>query len=73
MESKVASLRREYQNFKRGKADVLAVRSEAVSVLEEANRLGDQTVVDEIEDLLIDLQFSMEEDRCRCHRRCSSC
>ena len=73
MESKVASLRREYQNFKRREADVLAVRSEAVSVLKEANRSGDQTVVDEIEDLLIDLHFSMEEDRCRCHRRCSSC
>jgi len=70
MEDKVESLRRKYKSFKRGKEDASAVKSKAMSALEEANRRGDQKTVEEVEDMIIDLQFSIEEDKCKCHRKC---
>jgi hypothetical protein len=73
MKGRVESLRRKYRGFRRGKTDAYVVRSAAVSILEEANESGDQKTIEEIEDMLIDLQFSIEEDKCHCHRRCSSC
>lgn len=73
MESKIESLRRKYKDFRRGKEDVLAVRHEAMLVLEEARRNGYSEVTDEVEDMLIDLEFSIEENKCKCHRKNPNC
>ncbi|MFQ6080689.1 MAG: hypothetical protein ACE5OW_03355 [Candidatus Bathyarchaeia archaeon] len=73
MERKIRSLRRKYDGFKRGEEDVFAVRDEARLVLEDARRKGDPQVLEEVEDMLMDLEFSIEENRCKCHRKCSSC
>lgn len=70
MENRVKILRRLYEGFGRGEVDPLVVRDEAVSVLEE---LGENEGLEEIEDMLIDLEFSIEENRCKCHRICSGC
>ena len=52
---------------------MLAVGDEARLVLEEAKRSGNHEVLEEVEDMLVDLEFSIEENRCKCHRKCSSC
>lgn len=73
MEDKVQILRRKYEGFKRGEEDVLAVRDEARLVLEEVRKRGDPKILEEVEDMLLDLEFSIEENRCMCHHRFSSC
>jgi len=73
MENKIESLRRKYADFKRGEESVLAVRDEAQLVLEEARRKGNPEVLEEVEDMLIDLEFSIEENKCKCHRKGSIC
>jgi len=73
MEDKIESLRRKYEGFKRGEESVLAVRDEAQLVLEEARKRGDPEIIEEVENMLIDLEFSIEENRCKCHRKSSIC
>ncbi len=64
------TLRKKYREFKKGKEDALAVRHEAKLAFEEARRNGYGEILDEIADMLIDLQFSIEENKCKCHRKC---
>ena len=71
MEDKIQSLRRKYEGFKRGEEDVFAVRDEARSVLDDARKKGKRGVLEEVEDMLIDLEFSIEENRCKCRCKCS--
>jgi len=73
MENRVESLRRMYKGFREGVEDVFAVRDEAVLVLEEAKRMGDSKTVEEVKDMLLDLEFSIEENRCKCHCKCTTC
>ena len=73
MEDKIQSLRRKYEGSKKGAEDVLAVRDEALLVLEEVGRKGDRETEEEIENMLIDLEFSIEENKCKCHHKFSSC
>lgn len=72
MEETIASLKRKYEACRKGEEDVLAVRDETQLLLAEARKGGDSKVVDELEDILIDLQFSIEENTCKCHHKCSS-
>ena len=62
------TLRRKYEEFMRGEK-TLAVIHEAMLALEEARRNGYGEIMDEIADMLIDLQFSLEDNKCRCHRK----
>jgi len=72
MENKVERLRRKYKGFRKGVEDVSAVRNEALLVLKDAIEKEDREVLEEVEDMLIDLEFSIEENKCKCHRKCSS-
>jgi len=69
MKNRVESLRRKYESFRKGKEDPLAVRSEAMILLKEARNNGDHKTMDEVEDMLIDIQFSIEENKCKCHQK----
>ena len=73
MEDKVERLRRNYEGFKRGEEDVLAVRDEAWLILEDVRKREDSETLEEVEDRLVDLEFFIEENRCTCHHKCSSC
>lgn len=73
MENKVERLRRKYRGFKKGAEDVLAVRNEVLLVLKETIEKENREAMEEVEDMLIDLKFSIEENKCKCHRKCSSC
>ncbi len=73
MEKRVQKLRRKYDAFKMGQEDVLSMRDEAKLLLEEAKKMGDKRIVEELEDILIDLEFSIDENMCSCDRESSRC
>jgi len=73
MEDKIESLRRKYEGFKRAEESVLTVIDEAQLMLEKVRKKGDPEILEEVENMLIDLEFSIEENRCKCHRKSSIC
>ena len=68
-----ARLRKKYQVFKRRKESAFTGNDAAQSVLEEAMKRGDSEITEEIEDMIIDLFFSINENKCNCNRECSVC
>jgi hypothetical protein len=73
MEDKVRNLRKKHESFKQGKEDALTVRNEAKLVLDEAKRTGDSEILEEVGDMLIELEFSIEDNMCECHRKSPNC
>jgi hypothetical protein len=73
MENNVEKLRKRYEGFKRGEEDASTVRNEALLVLKDAKERGNREVLETVEDMLVDLEFSIEENRCKCHQKCSHC
>lgn len=73
MKEDIEKLREKFKNFRKGSTSALSVRTNALSLLEFAKSQGDVEVVDEIEDMLMDLEFSIEENKCNCHRGNSCC
>jgi hypothetical protein len=67
----MVNLKLKYENFKRGNENPYTMKTEALRVLEEAKKTGGSSMVDEIEDILMDIQFSINENKCNCNR--SSC
>jgi hypothetical protein len=61
MEARVEGLRRKYEAFRFGREDVLALIDETRAFLEEVRKSGRTKLVEELEDMLIDLEFSQEE------------
>lgn len=61
MEAKMKRLRKKYKAFQKGHGDVLALRDEAKQLLEEVRITENTKFVEELEDMLIDLEFSIEE------------
>jgi hypothetical protein len=52
---------------------VLSVKVDALSLLKVAESKGDAEVIEEIKDMLMELEFSIEENRCNCHKGNSCC
>jgi hypothetical protein len=73
MQDAVERLRGKYEAFRQGEANVLTVRDEAQAVLEAAKKRGNQEILEEVEDILIDVEFSIEENKCKCHRKTPCC
>lgn len=48
---------------------MLTVRDEAQAVLEAAKKSGNHGILEEVADILVDLEFSIEENKCKCHRK----
>ena len=71
MNEKLTDLKLKYENFKKGNENPYTVRTEALRLLEEAKERGDNQTVDLIEDILLDIEFSINENKCNCTR--SSC
>lgn len=68
MEDKFKSFKVRYQRFlKDGGEDPLALKADAERLLAEAKMEGDDNVVKELEDILVDLTFAVEEMKCQCH------
>jgi hypothetical protein len=73
MKEGIEKLREDFKNFRKGNTSALSVKTSALSLLEVAKSKGDIEVVGEIEDMLMDLEFSIEENRCNCHKGNSCC
>ena len=73
MEYGIEDLREDFDDFMKGEKSNLAVKSSAISLLEVAKSTGDTDLVGEIEDMLMELEFSIEENKCDCLRKDSSC
>ena len=73
MQDAIERLRRRYAAFKQGETSVLTVKDEAQLMLDAAKKSGNQAILEEVEDILIDLEFSIEENKCKCHRKTPRC
>jgi hypothetical protein len=71
MKDRVEGIREKYKAFRKGEESVLALKDETQLLLEEARKKGRRKVVEELEDILIDLKFSIEDNKCKCHRNSS--
>jgi len=71
MNKKITNLKLKYKNFKKGNENPFEIKTEALRVLEEAKKTGDNKIVDAVEDILMDIEFSINENKCNCSR--SSC
>lgn len=68
MEEKLASFKVKYERFLKDRdGDPLALKVEAERLLIEAKAKGNPKLAEELEEILIDLTFSLEETRCHCH------
>lgn len=68
MENKLESFKAKYRRFLKDRGeDILALKAEAEKLLAEVKAKGDQRHAREFEEILIDLAFSVEETKCRCH------
>ena len=66
MKDELESFRARYEKFlKSGGEDPLALKADAERLLAEARRKGDCIVVKELEDILVDLTFAVEEMKCQ--------
>lgn len=67
MKDKLENFKVRYKNFlKSGGEDPLALKADAERLLAEAKREGDCKVIQELEDILVDLTFAVEEMKCQC-------
>jgi len=67
MEKAYRSLKTKYERFLRdGAQDPLALKADIEKLLAEARAKGNHTLVEELEEILIDLTFSAEEMKCNC-------
>ncbi|MEM3873622.1 MAG: hypothetical protein QXU45_00585 [Candidatus Bathyarchaeia archaeon] len=68
MEEKLASFKAKYKQFlKDGDGDPLTLKAEAERLLTEVRAKGDQNLAKELQEILIDLTFAVEETKCHCH------
>ena len=68
MQESIRKLREDYQSFRKGEKSNLAVKTDALLLLDKAKTKGDTEVVEEITDMLMDLEFSISENKCNCHK-----
>ncbi|UCG44761.1 MAG: hypothetical protein JSV58_05015 [Candidatus Bathyarchaeota archaeon] len=73
MKTHIDSLRTKYKRFKSGKEPSLEVRAGAQQALEQATKRKDLEGVEEVQDMIMDLEFSIEENKCKCHRKSPTC
>ena len=71
MKTKIADLKLKYESFKKRNENPYTVKSEALKILEAAKENGENQILDEVEDILMDVQITIDENKCNCN--CSSC
>jgi hypothetical protein len=67
MGSAIEVLRARYAGVKRGEDDVLVVRDAVRRALDDAKGHRDDALLEELEDMLIDLELPIDDDKCKCH------
>ncbi|MBC7130952.1 hypothetical protein H5T51_07030 [Candidatus Bathyarchaeota archaeon] len=67
IDEKIEEIKKRYEKFLEGTEDPLALKMDIEKLLK--NHQLDDTVKETLEDILIDLTFTIEENKCsRCHR-----
>jgi hypothetical protein len=69
----IEKLREDFKSFRKGDKSALSIKQSALALLDVAKSKGDVKAVDEIKDMLMDLEFSLDENQCNCHRENSCC
>ncbi len=64
LENTIETLRKKYERFKKGEEDVLAVTDQVRLALREAREKGNDEIAEELEDMLMDLELSLQESKC---------
>ena len=64
MKNTIETIRRKYRSFKKGAEDALAVRDQVHLALEATRKEGNDGIAEELEDMLMDLEFSIQESKC---------
>ena len=73
MNEAIDQLREDYESYKKETKSVLYVKKSALSLLDVAQNKGAVEVVEEIKDMLMELEFSIHENKCNCHKGNSCC
>lgn len=73
MKEAIEQLKEDYESYKKGTKSVLSVKESALSLLDVAQSNGDVKMVEEIKDMLLELEFSIDENKCNCHKGNSCC
>lgn len=66
MEDEFRNFKAKYERFLKGGEDPLALKRNAETLLAEAKAKGNYNIAKELEEILIDLTFSVEETKCNC-------
>jgi hypothetical protein len=69
MYSELVSLRENYVSVKSGGGDILAIRDQALSILKRLKDLDNPEILEELDDILLDLEFTLNNVKCNCHSR----
>ncbi|MCS7115126.1 MAG: hypothetical protein RMJ15_05120 [Nitrososphaerota archaeon] len=71
---KLETVKAKYKKLMReGVGDLLALKTEVQKLLEEAKSDGALDISEELEEILIDLSFTIEETKCKCHNTKCRC
>lgn len=73
MNEKLSAILEDYEKFKKGEKSAFGMIDEVQIALEEARKKGDEKALAQLKDILMDLMFSIDENKCNCSRTCSSC
>ena len=73
MKEAIEQLREDYDSYRKGAKSVLSVKESALSLLDIAQSKGDVKLVEEIKDMLLELEFSIDENKCNCNKGNSCC
>ena len=68
MEESIRKLKEDYQSFRKGEKSNLTVKTDALLLLDKARIKGDTKMVEEVTDMLMDLELSIAENKCNCHK-----
>ena len=68
MKEDLQKLREDYKSFKKGNKSNFSVKASALSLLSIVESKGNVEVAEEIKDMLVDLELSIEENKCNCNR-----
>lgn len=65
----IETLRREYERFKKNRGDVRAIRDKVYIAFEKATG----KVADELEDMLMNIDIYIADNKCACHEQRGTC
>lgn len=63
----IEEMRKKYKKFKRNKEDPISLKSEILLMLQY---IEEENIKEELEDMLMEVLFSLDESKCKCEHKC---